>query len=46
MQHKPTTYNFTQNCNRFTMLWNTHCLHCFHTVGWASGRASGLWKIE
>jgi len=22
------------------------CLHCFDTVGWASGRASSLWEFE
>jgi len=24
----------------------THCLQCFNAVGWAAGRASGLWKTE
>jgi len=22
-----------------------YCLQCFGTVGWAAGRASGLWKL-
>jgi len=22
------------------------CIQCFDAVGWASGRASGLWKIR
>jgi len=23
-----------------------YCLQCFDTVGWASGRASGLWVMR
>ena len=23
-----------------------HCLQCFDTVGWAAGRASGLYKLS
>jgi len=26
--------------------WNHACLQCFDAVGWAAGRASGLYKTE
>jgi len=29
-----------------TLHWRDFCLQCFDTVGWTSGRASGLWKFE
>jgi len=30
----------------YMQLVTVHVLQCYHTVGWASGRASSLYKIE
>ena len=34
-----------ENSSVFSLIRITSCLQCFDTVGWATGRASGLYKM-
>jgi len=55
--HRAELHNGANNCNnitftamltcqyQFTMTSFQMCLQCFDTVNWASGRASGLYKL-
>ena len=42
----PWTISLTTLVLTFTFCSIALCLQCFDAVGWAAGRASGLWKTE